>query len=262
MSDDLNRLILYLEDELAPAEREALERRLAVEPELAETMEGLKHTVAIVTQASPDEPEDEYFNSFYSRLSPKLQPKESFWEKLTRPLRPLGRLGYSGGLAAMVLAFFLVAVGINTFLLKRHEPQRVRNETVNIKRSEKFFDYVAAKHLAKSELLLREVYNISQAGPYDDETLVEAQRRGNYLLSANRSYRQAAEARGDEELAKILEDLEVVLIEISNLDPSAAEYALPSLKRAIRKKNLLIKIEIINLNDLEAPASSNSQEVV
>jgi hypothetical protein len=252
MKDTLERLILYLENELTIAERDELEEELKRDESLRRELAELRRTVQIVSEHQPEEPGQEYFSNFYSRLQPKL----------TQPFEGLGRLGLAGGLSVMMLAFIAVALGINYLVLQPEEIPSVRSETVNIKRSEGFLEHVAQRHLEKSELLLREVTNIVYEGADNKDLLVAASQRGDELLSANRTYRQAAKARGNDDLVQLLEDLEAVLIEISNMDPDAAEYALPSLKRAIRKKNLLIKIEIINLNDVEQQTSFEQREVV
>jgi hypothetical protein len=47
------------------------------------------------------------------------------------------------------------------------------------------------------------------------------------------------------------------------MQPDMAEYRLPSLKRVIRSKNLLIKIEIINLDQVDAaPHTGEPKEVL
>jgi hypothetical protein len=262
MKDNLERLVLYMEGELPADEAEKLKQELATNPELQKEYEDLKASLTMVSSNQPHGPGDEYFRHFYSRLKPKLDQKKPFWTSIFSPLTALPRLGYTGAMAAILVAFIMVAYGINTFLITSEELPSVRNETVSIKRNEGFMDFVTANHLEKSELLLREVYNISQQEELDTVALLEARRRGNDLLSANRSYRLAAEAKGNKELVELLNEIELILVDISNMDPDAAEYALPSVKRAIRKKNLLIKIEIINLNDLEDQTSRELTEVV
>ena len=103
---------------------------------------------------------------------------------------------------------------------------------------------------------------VNYAGADDEiqEQLADTVSRSELLLSDNRTYRQAAERQKDEELIALLEDLELVLVEISNLDPGTAEFALPSVKRIIQKKNLLIKIEIINL-DATAKKSDKTEVI-
>jgi hypothetical protein len=104
--------------------------------------------------------------------------------------------------------------------------------------------------------------NIADAGDYVEDRLAVTRVRGEQLLSDNRTYRLAAEQEADQELIALLDDLELVLLEIANLNPQQARYTLPTVQRIIRKKNLLIKIEIINLDEQQFVAGNPESEVM
>jgi len=262
MKHSLEQLILYLEGELEPAEKESLEQQLKVDSELRAELDELKASLQLVHEHQPEGPGDEYFRSFYSRLQPNLHHSQSLLERIFAPFNKLGNLGFAGSVGLVAASFLVMAIAINVFLIPRKEIPVARTESISIKKNDSFLDHAASGHLERSELLLREVYNLTQTEEVDPLALELASQRSSQLLSENRSFRNAAIAKGDDELVSLLEELEIVLIEMSNLDPDAAEYTLPSVTRAIRKKNLLIKIEIINLSDLEAPTLSSQQEVV
>lgn len=261
MIDNQELLILYLEDELDEKTRAALETRLVNEPDLAAELEELRDVLGDVEEGLPREPGNDYWRNFYQRLQPKLE-KQSLLEKIQNWLSPGHGMNY--GRAAVALSTLVIAVSASLYftVLKHPSVGKITVSEVKIEKTESIMSLVVNKHLDKSRLLLEEMVNISDSGELLEEQLEYTKEKGQRLLGINRAYQAAAKKNGNAELEDLLADLELVLMEIANIDVDDASYAIPGLKKVIRKKNLLIKIEIINLDEYRPLKRDKNTEVM
>jgi RNA polymerase sigma-70 factor (ECF subfamily) len=99
----------------------------------------------------------------------------------------------------------------------------------------------AAKNFGRSERLLAELSNASGEG-LPDPALEQAW--ASELLTANRLYRLAAEGAGQKRIARLLAELEPVLLELAHAgtEPSAEEWN--QLKRRVEERGLLFKVRV------------------
>lgn len=258
MDDKLDRLTLYLAGELEPGEQAALEKTLSEDPELRHRLEGLEATVELARSAIPVEPDGAYWESFWSRLQPKLKkPERSF--KLGELLLPKHGLGIGLALGGIAAAFVATVMILHQVAVPQEEIPTVSTTTVRIPRTEGFFQRAAEQHLERTGLLLREMVNAAGNGFPTVEKLLDDRRRGEKLLGENRSLRQAAVVNKNERLAALLDELELVLMDIANLDPAVAKEALKSLQSRIEKKNLLVRMAPTGVDEPEKKTASNRE---
>jgi len=96
-------------------------------------------------------------------------------------------------------------------------------------------------HLERSHMVLAELANASGK---ELNILPERELAGS-LVEANRLYRQTAAAAGETSVANILDDLERVLIEISNSPDQISGSQLAELRSRIEAQGLLFKVQIV-----------------
>ncbi|MGH9334393.1 MAG: hypothetical protein ACRD21_11650, partial [Vicinamibacteria bacterium] len=96
-------------------------------------------------------------------------------------------------------------------------------------------------HIDQSQVLLLEVVNRGEASaaPLDRERAAE-------LLQASRLYRQTAYRVGEVRTADVLEDLEKILLDVSQGPDS--EEALEALRNRIRERDMLFKLRVLGSN--------------
>lgn len=266
MTDAHEILILYLENELSEQERQEVEERLRTDPALAAELDELQQSLDLIGESLPDEPDAQYWRSFYSRIQPQLH-KTSLWSKIIDLFRNNAGVQFAGLATSLAMIFVVVSLFLAQTYFHTEPIPAVTETTVTIKRTQGVLEHIVSTHLERSRLLLQEMVNVDVEEEQEDlvQLINGTRERGEQLLSDNRTYRIAAEKQNDQELVQLLDDLELVLVEISNLDPDAAEYAVPTVKRIIRTKNLLIKIEIINLNEEDSQSTdvdSREREVI
>jgi hypothetical protein len=96
-------------------------------------------------------------------------------------------------------------------------------------------------HLERSHMVLAELAN-SSGGQMD---ITPERELAGSLVEANRLYRQTAVAAGETSVANILDDLERILIEISNSPENLSGAQLAELRRRIDAQGLLFKVQIV-----------------
>jgi len=258
MSNERELLILYLAGELEPEERTALEKRLSGDAALRGELEALHNALRLVSDSAPSEPPEAYWRTFWTRLQPKLQRK-NLWQRLSGWLVPKHGLRLATGLGTLA-AMLIVALLILYQVMVPQAPEPVITRTeVRIQRTEGYFALAADDHLERSRLLLQEMVNIASNGPPNEEALLDNRRRGEELLSQNRTYRLVALRNNDEKLAALLDELEMVLMDIANIDPHVAQEALTGLQHRIEMKDLLARMNIVNLDERSRSQTSNSE---
>lgn len=209
----------------------ALEAHLARCPECRAAFERVRATLTAVSAEEPPERGADYGERVWERLEPRLALSGP------RPAAPPRRLAsrrllWPGALAAsLVLAF----------LLGRHLP-RPGGEGTSGPVRERILLVAVGDHLERSQVVLLELLNADPKAALD----VSAERRtAEDLLSANRLYRQAAARTGEPGMARVLEELERVLLELASGPSELGPEDLETLRRRIESQGVLFKVRVI-----------------
>ena len=185
----------------------------------------------------PEEPPDrgaDYGARVWERLQTRLALSGTGggrWPGWARGSAPR-RLLFTGALAASLLL---------AFLLGRHSPRPGAEGTSGPVR-ERILLVAVGDHLERSQVMLLELLNADPKAPLD----VRAERRSaEDLLPANRLYRQAAVRTGEPGVARVLEELERVLVEVANGPPELGPEETLALRRRIESQGVLFKVRVI-----------------
>jgi len=100
-------------------------------------------------------------------------------------------------------------------------------------------------HLERSQMLLIEIMN---ADASDRAGLPGQQKLARNLLDDNRLYRQSAQRVGDPEVARVLDELERVLVEIANAPSDSSQTDLREIRNRIQSQDLLFKVQVVRSN--------------
>jgi len=129
-----------------------------------------------------------------------------------------------------------LVVGIGLFLANRAAapaPVAVAEQQAQEDVSGRVLEAALESHFESSRVVLTEILN--QRGSGDGWTRESAED----LLADNRLYRQTAEAAGETETGRLLEDLEEVLVEVAHAPAPSDE-----LRRRIEAKGVLFAIQV------------------
>ncbi len=173
-----------------------------------------------------------YGQQVWNRVSPMLPGARRRW------------FTYSPKWAAVAA---MAALAVCAFLAGRYSPQAappgspVGTVAASAQVRDRILLVSVGDHLERSHMVLSELANSSgqQLDITPERTLA-----GN-LVEANRLYRQTAAAAGETSVANILDDLERVLLEISNSPDNVSAAQLAELRNRIAAQGLLFKVQIV-----------------
>jgi hypothetical protein len=247
---------LYFYDELKADERARVAGHLRTCAECAHALDELR-VIREVLASRPDvaAPPSGDWSAFMTRLDAAIHPTGTG----TRPragedTAPRARyVAYLAMAALLALVTFSVVVALRV----RHAPPAQTSasatRTVHPKvdaaepesahRQDAAFEALSEEHFERSKLV---VLGLATKDPADRRASDWAYERelASSLLNDTRMYRLAAEDRGLTDIAGVMRDLEIVLLQTSltdEKDPSA----LPQIQRLIRKRDLLEKMDAV-----------------
>jgi hypothetical protein len=97
-------------------------------------------------------------------------------------------------------------------------------------------------HLERSQMMMLNLVHTEGDSIVD---ITATQLRASDLLTNNRLYRMTAARDGDQIVASFLDDLERMLMAITNADPAMPANELAGLQRRIAKKDILFKARVL-----------------
>jgi len=206
--DDL--VLLYYGEHEDPA----LARKVAADQELSARFEALGAELGQIDNFSPPVPDEDYGVDTWLKISPQLtvSPENStgFWNSLRHGLaRP--RFSFTGIAAVAVvavLAFMLGRQGTQPGMELPTDNGIPQTASLGQLDTQRLLTSSVSGHLEQLNIVLTEFANSEESRSNEAE-------RATDMLVANRLYRQAAAARGDQALATFLAGLEPLLIEMA-----------------------------------------------
>ncbi|HKY43883.1 MAG TPA: zf-HC2 domain-containing protein [Pyrinomonadaceae bacterium] len=98
---------------------------------------------------------------------------------------------------------------------------------------------MTALHFEKSETLLRSFRNVRLNEPGSVAEVSYERQRAQQLVYQNMMLRREADARGDVQVASLLESLEPILLDISNLPDKPNKDAVRVIRERVERKNIV-----------------------
>ena len=114
-------------------------------------------------------------------------------------------------------------------------PERVRSADA---------ETMTAMHLEKSETLLRAFRNVRLDEPGSAAEVGYARNRAQQLVYQNMMLKREADARGDVQVASLLESLEPILLDIANLPNKPDKDAVRVIRERVERKNIVPLLRI------------------
>lgn len=248
-------VVLYFYDEMEPADRIRAAAHVRQCADCRQRMEDLAAIrVALADRPQVDAPPAGDWSGFMRRLDESVKRNTGPQEPETRePGRPW-RVRHVAALAAMVA---LVTIGVLTAARFRSESSvhvattatapvetsPEASETLALRTPEQAFREVSLEHLERSKLV---VLGLATRDPRETSSADWQYERilAGTLLPDTRLYRLAAQDRGVSDVARVMRDLETVLLEASLSDYSDRE-ALGRVQRLISKRDLVVKMQLM-----------------
>jgi hypothetical protein len=258
---DTPAIELYFYDELDSGERAVVEAHLQTCEACRCALDELS-VIRAALAARPDiaAPPGGDWTQFMSRLEGMLavEPQAASVVRLRRvppDRRYISYLAMAALLTLVTMSVAYVARVRNPSRPELQPPPRAATDTSGAaapaqpgRSVDVTFATMTEQHLERSKLV---VLGLASKDPHNPLSADWARERqlASSLLSDTRLYRLAAEQRGMSRVARIMSDLELVLLQASLGDERDAE-TLEHIKTLIRKRDLVTKIDIVNSSGL------------
>ncbi len=135
----------------------------------------------------------------------------------------------------------------NRRAVKAIAPTRTSDEAATIARQPiviPFLDAESARHIEKSQLLLRAFNNLRLAGGETVDDVAYERQAGQQLLEKNIRLRRTAEARGNLPVEDLLGSIEPILLDISNLPERPSGQEVRAIKTRIQEREMIASLQI------------------
>jgi hypothetical protein len=163
--------------------------------------------------------------------------------------RPRRLMAVAGAAALLVLAFYAG---------RRTGPKIVGDEVADAGRvRERVLVVAVGEHLGKSEMILMELSNAQPAEAGKKLiNIATAQKRAEDLVEENRLYRQTALSGGDNAMARTLDELQRVLLDVANSPAEVTPAQFESIQKRIAAQGILLKVRVVR-QELRAEAAGS-----
>jgi hypothetical protein len=242
-------LYYYGESDGSPDVREHLDACEACRAEYA----NLQRVLNVVDAAPVPGRAASYGAEVWERLQPALGVRRRF----TMPLRwPVRHWAAAAAMIALVAAAFLAG---------RYYPKpaaRAATASAAGQVRERILLVAVGDHLERSQTVLAELVNARAGQPLDVSS--ERERAGD-LVAENRLYRQTAARTGDTNVARVLDELEPVLLEIARGPGNLAPDEVEKLRERIEADGILFKVRVVGSTVRqreETPAPNPAQKTL
>jgi hypothetical protein len=224
-------MILRLYDESTPAEARRIDAHVAICATCRESWGELVETLKLVDTADAPEPGPAFERLVWARVQQALPaPAASRWSP--RQWMP------AFGLAAAVIV--AVAIGYEWNGGERLAP--VSPDAAAAAARERVLLTALDGHFEQAEMLLVELMNAPEAGA---DQMAFRRATADDLVASGRLYRATAEDTGDVQFARMLDDLESVLIDLARSPETADQHEMESLRTRIGDEDLLFKVRAV-----------------
>lgn len=227
-------LILHYYGEAGPEEAGA-ERHLADCGACRGAFQALRQVMDTIDAAPVPEPAAGFERIVWAGL----QNRDDFSRKPRGKSSRFFALSFAGALAAAILA---VIVWQFDFTLTRTPAADTVVADAEAHRQTVLLTAVS-DHIEQSELVLVELANADARGGDLDVSLERT--TADDLVSAGRLYRETAKQTGDLQLASLLDELELVLVEIARGPDALSAEQLEGIRTQIDEQELIFKLRVL-----------------
>ena len=239
-------LIAYREGE--PTQREAIAEHLTSCTTCRTELDRIEAVLSALDNLPVPERGPEYGRAVWQQIAPRLPEKAGRgWRVWFEPRRWVA----IGAMAAVVLGAFVAGRWS-----KPKDPGAPAASVAQVR--ERVLVVAVGEHLGKSEMVLMELANATQAQGQKQINISAEQLRAEDLLDANRLYRETAQQNGDAALADVLDDLERVLMDVAHSPQELTPAKLESLQKRIEAHGILFKVRVVGKELQEKQKTPNS----
>lgn len=230
-----NKFIDYVYGELNEEESVKFQNHVDVCSTCSEYLVNLMHTNELLSKRIRPSPKKALLNSYYKNLH-EIYRSENWIERLFKNIfeHVVVRPSFALRLAEIAVIFVLgIFIGKNTFK-PDIAPQLATEEVVDIK----FLN----NYLFEAEMLLLEITNVEEDG--DFQSILRDQNYA-YLLQKTVLLKEEARRSNDTRLLNFLDEIELILLELTNLEAAHYFEELNMMRKRIKDLHLFVQLKAL-----------------
>ena len=260
--------VLYNYDQLSEEDKHLFHAHLTTCPACAGEYEEMVGVLALMDQRDKPEMGEEFWDSYYPRLLEKMKESEEkeknkiknkiwlwlkkWWENFKFDIQRLRWMFYPA--AALLLVVLGIVIGRDVFLPP--VPEKGEELISSAVSTELKISPVVAEHLESLRPLLIDCanYNAQEAGGGEDFVLTDKKTLKKLALQ-NLLLKRIAARGNNVVLTQVLEELELILLELSNPEPGesngdiAGKETIGRVREILKKNDTLFKMKIYNKSE-------------
>jgi len=233
-------LVLHFYGESRPSEKQRVSEHLETCAPCRASWLDLGDTLKLVDAAPAPEPGPEFERVMWARVQQALPKPAAPWWSVTR------LLPYAAAAAVVVVA----GVAGARMWMARHAPIAAPETKASSTSTPRERVLLAAldEHFETTQTLLVELMNGQDAGGAENAAGDFSYERttAGELVSSGRLYRATARQNGDVQFARMLDDLEPVLVDVARSPERMTRNDLQSLRARIDEASLLFKVRALS----------------
>jgi hypothetical protein len=243
----------YVERELSPAEHVQVATHVDTCGECALVIAEIEHVLREASTLGPITPPPHVWTQLQARLASDTAQSPAPRAHSVRP-----SLWWALATAAMVVMAFLTGRFMNLREQQRapesaaattSAPAAVADDAMV---RERVLLIAVGDHLERSQMVLVELAHADASGELD----ISAERQlADDLVASNRLYRQTAQQMGHANVARLLDELERVLVEVARGPSTVSMDQLADIQQRIESQGILFKVKVIRSELRPQPVS-------
>ncbi len=229
-------------------QQKKIEQKIAQDPECFGEFKKMKKTIELVKNNTIAEPDQSYWDSYWDRLDQRMsneQTKESknYWPALFK-----------------AAAFIIGGIFIGYLLFNNSDSEKLVKSSQKTNARQVALNNETAELLEDSKILLLGIVNLDA----DDKTATKIDFSFQKKVSANllrktADLKQMLQDSPNRRVISLLSDLEIILMQISNLDNEFDLPAIEIIRNGATDQSILFKINMeIMLLDARREAAENN----
>lgn len=259
---------LYNYDQLSEKDKRLFHAHLTTCPACAGEYEEMAGVLALMDQRDKPEMGEEFWDSYYQRLLEKMKESEEkeknkiknkiwlwlkkWWEKFTFDIQRLRWVLYPA--AALLLIVLGIAIGRYVYLPSISEKgEELIGSTLS---SERKINPVVVDHFETLRPLLIDCanYNAQETGKGEEFVLIDKKTLKKLALQ-NLLLKRIAARGNDMVLTQLLEELEMILLELSNAEPGetngdiTGKETIGRIRDILKENDTLFKMKYYNKSE-------------
>jgi hypothetical protein len=260
---------LYNYDQLSGEDKHLFHAHLTTCPACAGEYEEMAGVLALMDQRDRPGIGEEFWDSFYPRLLEKIKKQEkqekvslikSFWESRTlfskRVLAAGGKVRRWMLYPAAALLLVVIGIAIGRYLYLPPVPGKGEELISGTLSSESKISPVVLEHFESLRPLLIDCanYNAQETGGGEDFVLIDKKTLKTLALQ-NLLLKRIAARGHDVVLTQVLEELEMILLELSNAEPGESDgdvtgkETMGRVREILKKNDTLFKMKSYNKSE-------------